>query len=113
MSYVSKFERRIPTEEIGVVIAAARGSATKKEGIDAGLQALGCGVQFLPDEGPPPMVGSANAAHAKKSDEECAAELEANMPAMNAHANDPKGAGGAVLTIILPIVLQLLQRWLK
>lgn len=108
MAYVSKFEKKIPTEEIGVVIAAARGTETKKAGISAGLFALGCGAEFLPDDGAPPMMAS----QGQFTDEDLAAKLEAHLPKFGADANDPKGAGGLVLTLLVPIISALVKRWL-
>lgn len=77
----------------------------KRRGLIALLNVIGyAGDQVLPDS-------TVFGAEAIFSDPNKVAAAFNNLESMNVGA-DPKEAGGALLTIILPLALNLLQKWL-
>jgi hypothetical protein len=117
MSYAQKFDKAFPMDAISVVIAAARGTVGKKEGASAGLYALGCGVQFLPDDASPvappmpPTPAPGPTPIMSMSDEDLATHLEGCLPKLG--AGETTLGPGAIIVIqtVLPLVQLLLKRW--
>lgn len=102
MKHLHLFPVEFPKDQIAVVVNAIRGegSYTKRDILEAGWYVAGYGLSMIPDSHPVEGVAAI-------SDDQAAAYLETSS------GEGGPGVKAIPWELILPVLLKLLDRWLR